>query len=413
MNISENIKVALQSVRANLLRSFLTLLIIATGIMALVGILTAIDSIIYSMSDNFTSLGANSFTIEPLDDRVKGSRKRGRRKIGNPVSFEEAMEFKERFEFPSSMVSVSVPGTGMATVKYENEKTNPNVRIYGIDENEFKIRKHKIEYGRYFSGGELETGSNKAVIGTEIVKLLFNKNAQYALGKDVTIGNVKYRVVGVLKPKGTGMGSSNDNKVYIPLLNAKRYYGSPRKNYNISIGVSTAEYMDMAVSTATGVFRNVRKLKTIDKEDFTIFKSDGLISILKENTVVLRYATIFIALITLLGAAIGLMNIMLVSVTERTREIGICKALGATRKNILIQFLTEAIVICLMGGILGIILGILAGNAVSYFTAGSFLIPWTWMTLGITLCIIVGLLSGLYPALKASRLDPIESLRYE
>ena len=209
------------------------------------------------------------------------------------------------------------------------------------------------------------------------------------------------------------MGMSSDRVVLIPLVKAKTLYGHQNKNYNIAVALSSVERMDDAVSTAIGVLRNVRKLKVSEDNDFEIRKSDGLIEVLKENTAMIRMATVGIALITLLGAAIGLMNIMLVSVTERTREIGICKALGATRKNILMQFLTEAIVICQLGGIVGIILGILVGNIMTYFMGGSFLAPWAWMALGIITCFIVGLFSGLYPALKASRLDPIESLRYE
>jgi putative ABC transport system permease protein len=173
------------------------------------------------------------------------------------------------------------------------------------------------------------------------------------------------------------------------------------------------EDMEAAEAVTIGLFRNIRGLKASQENDFEIFKSDSFISILKENTVKFRFAAIAIGLITLLGAAIGLMNIMLVSVTERTREIGVRKAIGATRGNILLQFLTEAVVICQLGGVAGILLGILIGNIVTYLMGGSFLIPWAWMFLGITVCMIVGLVSGLYPALKASRLDPIEALRYE
>jgi putative ABC transport system permease protein len=209
------------------------------------------------------------------------------------------------------------------------------------------------------------------------------------------------------------MGSSQDRAVYAPVLNVKSLYGTADTDYDLVIGVLNAKDMEAAQSETIGLLRMIRKVRPGEDEDFEIFASDSLVSILKENTTNLRLATIAIGLMTLLGAAIGLMNIMLVSVTERTREIGIYKALGATRRSILTQFLTEAIVICQIGGLLGIFLGILVGNIVTPLLGGSFLIPWGWMFLGFALCMIVGVVSGFYPAMKAARLDPIESLRYE
>jgi putative ABC transport system permease protein len=412
MTFLDNIILALRSVRSNIMRAVLTLLIIAFGIMALVGILTAIDSAIYSLNSNLSYLGANSFEIEPGGERARGNRRGSQDKRDEPISYRQAIDFKERFDFPAK-TSVSMYCTGSAAIRSGKEKTNPNVSIFGVDEFYLDGKGFELQSGRNFTPKEALEGSFYAIIGSDILKSLFRSNAEKAMGQTISAGNVKYVVVGVLKAKGSSMSQSEDRRILIPLQTAKRYYGTASTNYRLLVAVDDASQIDNAVAWATAVFRNVRRLKAYQNNDFVISKSDSLIGIIKDNTRYFRLAAAGIGVITLLGAAIGLMNIMLVSVTERTREIGICKAIGATRQSIMMQFLMEAVIISLMGGLVGIVLGVLVGNLVTVVLGGSFLLPWGWIMAAVITCTIVGLVSGLYPALKAARLDPIESLRYE
>ncbi|MFM8448953.1 MAG: ABC transporter permease [Haliscomenobacter sp.] len=413
MDIRENVRLAFRSIRGNLLRAVLTLLIISFGIMALVGILTAIDSAIYSLNDNFSSIGVNTFDVEPkFSEGVRGNRGGRQQKAGEELSYRQVMEFKDRFEFPGR-TAISLNCTGNAALHYAGKKTNPNILIMAIDDNYLEARRFDIEVGRNFSNREVQFGGYVTLIGQDIVKEFFNGRADNAIDKVISAGNMRLRIVGVLKTRGSSMNQNEDRRILIPLQTGKRFYATANTNYNLMFTVNDATQLENAISAATGLLRNIRKLSAFEDNDFEITKSDSLVAIIKENTVYFRLSAVVIGLITLLGAAIGLMNIMLVSVTERTKEVGISKALGATQMNILVQFLSEAVVISLLGGLFGIFLGVMIGNLVTYFMGGNFMFPWLWITIALLVCTIVGLASGLYPALKAARLDPIESLRYE
>jgi len=410
LSSKENIKTAFQSVGSNRLRTFLTALIIAIGLTALVGILTSIDAIKSSLNNTFSSMGANSFTIRNRGIGIRIGEGGQRSKPYPSITYNEARSFKARFSFPA-LVSVNAYASFAATAKYGNKKTNPNISVLGADENYLVSGGYNLDAGRNFSQPELEFGSNVVIIGSEIKDKLFAD--EDPLNKSITIGNNQFRVIGLLASKGASMGMGSDKVCIIPLLKAKQIMAMNNPSYTISVMSANPQQVEGAIGEATALFRNIRGLRTADENNFEITKSDAIAQTLLENIKYITIAAIVIGLITLAGASIGLMNIMLVSVTERTREIGIRKAIGATPAVIRSQFLMEAVIICLIGGMAGIFLGIVIGNLVAMLLGASFMIPWTWIFLGTGVCILVGMVSGFYPAAKASRLDPIESLRYE
>lgn len=408
----ENISIALESVRANWLRAILTMMIISFGIMALVGILTAIDAAIYSLSSNISSLGANTFSVERKNLDIKSNQRRGPSQRSEPFTYKQASSFLEQYQFPSD-VSLSLMASGTATAKYQNKETNPNTIVVGMNRHYLAVKAYEIAAGRNFTEKEITEGSNICIIGSDLVKDLFDNDTELALNKIINLGKINVKVVGITATRGNSMNESQDRRVLLPLQTAKRYYATDRSDFKIIVGVKDPTRIEAAMAEATLSLRNVRGLSVGQENDFELKNSSSLVSIIRDNTVTLRLAAISIGLMTLLGAAIGLMNIMLVSVTERTREIGVRKALGATSRNILTQFLVEATVICQLGGLIGIFLGVIVGNVVIIFTGGSFLVPWLWILLALIICTAVGLLSGIYPAMRAADLDPIESLRYE
>ncbi|SFD13354.1 putative ABC transport system permease protein [Chitinophaga sp. CF118] len=414
---------AYRSVSANRLRTGLTIAIIAFGIMALVGILTAIDSMKGSIYSGFANMGANSFSVQSRALRIRigggeGATKGNKKvkvKASNsniPITYSEAVAFKKRYTFPAS-VSLSLVATTSTTVYRGEKKTNPNVRMIGGDENYLQLSNYDLKDGRNINLLDVESGRNVVIIGEDVAKKLYGDNRKNIVNSIIRVGNVRYRVIGVLAPKGSGGFMSADNVVITTVNNTRRIFDRPNASYNVGVSVKDVTRMEAAVGEATGLLRIIRHLHLNEEDNFYISKSDSIAEMLFGILSKVTIAAAIIGFITLFGSAIGLMNIMLVSVAERTREIGVNKALGATSVVIRRQFVYEAIIISMLGGVLGVILGMLVGNLVSVLLNTSFIVPWIWISLGILLCAAVGLISGIYPAIKASRLDPIVALRYE
>ncbi len=408
--LQDIVKMSFSSIKASKLRAVLTILIIAIGIMALVGILTAIESIKMTLTNQFTMMGANTFVIESRSMNIQIGNNSIRKKNHSHISYKEALKFRERYKFPA-YVTIGTTATGMGTVKYKSEKSNPNIRVMGSDENYLVTSGNELESGRNFSIQDIQMNRNFMIVGQGIVDVLFEP-FQNPIGEIISLGGRKFRIIGVIKDKGSSISGLNLTCI-LPITTVRYYYSKPNMRHSINVMPYDEKLMDFAASEAEGTFRIVRGLDAKDESDFNITKSDNLVNLLIDNLKFVTIAATVIGLITLLGAVVGLMNIMLVSVTERTREIGIRKAIGSKAETIKKQFLFEAILIGQIGGLFGILLGILVGNLVSLLTHTSFIVPWIWIFGGVAACFFVGLASGYFPAVKASKLDPIIALHYE
>ncbi len=407
----ENVKIALGSIRTQLLRTVLTVLIIGIGIMALVGILTVVSALENKISTSFASMGSNTFNIIQYDFS-KQSSGGGEVEVINPIiSYPQAVAFKNKYTYPFSQTSISFTATARAEVKFENEKTDPEIKVLGVDENFMKNAGLETNLGRNFTDFDIKNNSYSCIVGSDFEKgLLKNVNP---IDKIISIRGAKFRVVGVLKEKGSTFGNSQDLRVLIPIQVARSLFTAPNINYSLSTMVFKTELLDNAIDNAIITMRQVRKLSPVKDDNFAISRSDDLINKIEGITGYLTVAAFVIGLITIFGSSIALMNIMIVSVTERTREIGVRKSLGAKKSTIAIQFFMETLIIGQLGGLIGTVLGILIGFIAATALDFSFVIPWFAIFCAFIISFIVAIASGLYPAIKAAKLDPIEALRYE
>ena len=427
MNISDILAIAWRTVRSNKLRTGITVSIIAFGIMALVGIITAIEAMNDSLRDSFSTMGANAFSLRykerfvrmggPRQNEVKQTdtrvvRKERKSNTGKVITYAQARAFKDRYAYPAK-VSIGLNGGRSQTVVYGNVKTNPTVSINGGDENYLELNGYSIEYGRNFNRLDVESGRNVCVIGSDVAKKLFGDRKERALEKVIRVGSNRYRVIGVMKEKGASAFLRADNVVFSTYQNIRRLYANKDQSYAVAVMVDDVLRMNDAIGEAEGTFRPIRGLATTEDNNFYVDKSDSIAETFIGLLGTISAAAGAIGFITLVGAAIGLMNIMLVAVTERTKEVGLVKALGGKRKAVRWQFLFESLIISLLGAAIGIALGVAVGNLVGSLMGTSFFVPWKIVTAGILICSAVGLAAGIYPAMKASRLDPITALRYE
>ncbi|HYF33270.1 MAG TPA: ABC transporter permease [Chitinophagaceae bacterium] len=426
MKIIDILSLAYRTVRSNKIRTGITVAIIAFGIMALVGINTAIEAMKQKFTESFSSMGANGFTIRFREMRVqfgggnsevkkttRGKLREKKSNLSKPITRMQAEAFKNNFHYPAQ-IGIYIFGQRDVVASLGNKKTNPTVRVYGVDENYIDLNGFSISGGRNLNKLDVESGRNVCLIGKDVAARLFGENLDKPVDKIIKINSIPFRVVGTLKPKGSTLGMSWDNMIFMPYNTVRRFFNSnPNASFSIQVKVADVKQLEGAIGEAQGTLRPIRRLNTTEEDNFLIDKSDSIVEMLLRNLSFITIAAVVIGVITLLGAAVGLMNIMLVAVTERTKEIGLIKAIGGKKQSVRRQFLYEAIIISLLGAAIGIVLGILLGNIVSLLMATSFVIPWGWVVAGILICFATGVLAGLYPAFKAGRLNPIEALRYE
>ncbi len=407
----ENIRIAFGSIKSQLLRTILTVLIIAIGITALVGILSAVNALEKNLTGNFASMGSNTFNIQRYEFTAQRQSSSEAQKINPIISYPEVRAFEDTYKAPYTKTSVSFTGTGTAEVKFENKKTDPEVTVLGINENFIQNSGLEISDGRDLNYFDVINNNNVCIIGSDLVKsILSDVNP---IDKTISIRGAKFTVIGVLKSKGSTFGNNQDLRVFIPIQNARSLFSQPNINYSISVKTDNKDMLEGAQDEAILTFRNVRGLSPVEENNFGLQRSDDLINRIADITQYLYLAAWIISIITITGSSIALMNILFVSVTERTREIGVRKALGAKKKTIATQFFMEAIIIGQLGGILGIILGVLIGYIVAKVANFEFSTPWLAMFSAFTIAFVVAVIAGLLPAVKAAKLDPIESLRYE
>jgi putative ABC transport system permease protein len=409
--ISESFRMAFAAIRMNKLRSILTLLGIAVGVFSIIGVMTAMGVLINSIEGGMTILGANTFQIQQFPMFQTGNpsewaKLRNRKKI----SYDQALRVKESASLANAVGVFCFAEEGKTVVSAEGKKTNPNVNISGRDIEGFTANNWEVKNGRVFSQSEIDNGSYVTVLGIDVVKKLYPKIDP--INQIVKVDGHKYKVIGVVESRGKMLGMGNESYIVLPLNTFFTVYGREYP-FSIKVQAKNALMLDECIEQARGILRTVRHVAPGDEDDFFIWSNDSLITQFNAFTKYLRLGIIIVSAIALLAAGVGIMNIMLVSVTERTREIGIRKAIGARKTHILTQFVLEAVLLSEIGGFIGIILGVVGGNILAFSMDAPPVIPMDWVAIGFVTCSFVGIVFGVYPAFKAANLDPIESLRYE
>jgi putative ABC transport system permease protein len=407
----ENIRQAFNSLRANKLRSALTLLGIVVGVFSIIGVMTALGALTNSVDNSLSQLGAQTFTVKKWPSiQIGGSdwRKYARRK---PITYEQIKFVRQAAELPLAISAENMYAP--LTVAYGNEKSDPQFQLWGSDENYSINHSRDIAKGRMLTAADVQYGRDVTVLGQDIVDRVF-KHGEDPLGKTVRMNDHNYQVIGVFERKGGGMGQSEDGFALIPITNEIKYFIQPEyTSLQMTVRARSKASFDETQDEIIGALRSVRGVKPGGDNDFEVENNTSLTIQFDSFSKYLSYAGFAISAIALLAASIGIMNIMLVSVTERTKEIGIRKALGATKFDIAGQFLTEAVVLCLVGGLIGIAIGIGIGNILAVLIHASVYVPIVWVFVGLGVCVLVGVFFGLYPALKAANMDPIDALRFE
>lgn len=400
---------SLEALRGHKTRSSLTLLGMVIGVFAIIVSVTAVKVIDVYFKEKLQFLGSSTFSVSRTPMIRTGNTDRSVRNRPS-ITFDQIERLSDAMALP---VTVSVlEDFTMGKMVYEEQETEPNIFVMGVDQYMLGNYSYELDYGRFFTQEDISYARPVCVLGTDVSSELFA--TQNAIGKVIKAAGARCEVIGVLKSKGSFLGFSQDNRLYIPVTRGFTLYGGTDRNIaNISLRVSEPQLINAAIDEATGRLRVIRKVEPGQDNNFEISTNDSMQAILEAFTGTLTAGGAGIGLISLLAAGIGIMNIMLVSVTERTREIGVRKSIGARRKDILRQFLLEAFFLCQIGGVIGILLGAAVGNGVAFYFDISATFPTNWAILAVVMVTFIALVFGGYPAYKAARLNPIDSLRFE
>ncbi len=410
MPFSELIRISLNTLKANKLRAILTLSGIIIGVFSIIAIMTLLNALQAGIEGGLSELGSNTFQIQKFPAIQVGGPGGNRKYRNRPdITYDQGVRLSEKATlYKYISLEDYIYDKSFKSQKYI---TNPNFYVGGVIPHYLECNNRAIQYGRFITDIDLINNNKVAVVGMDVVDKLFPN--EDPIGKYVGIDNNQFQIIGVFEKKGQGFGQSNDNFALVPITTLQQIYGKNNRSLNIAIQAPSKETFDESVENMVSVMRSIRKDRPGEPDSFEIFSNESLIGQVNSFTKYFKYGAGFISFIAMLAAGVGIMNIMLVSVTERTKEIGIRKAIGAKNKSVLIQFLIEAIILCEFGGIIGIALGVITGNLLGLYLNTPVVIPYDWVIIGLVVCSVVGIVFGVYPAYKAAKLNPIDALRYE